>query len=395
MSRRRLPAAPLGAQAPVEPASEARRAILQLPPGVLPALVPHQTPLAPEAAGPSGSGASSPQPHLRPHPRRLGRHVRRIYGRHALIFFALLFLLAGAAIIKLSGDRWLANTIRAQQPATQAAAPGISGLNIKLPAAELDTKLKAVTGQPAVITVGEKPVNIPADKIRDWLGISHNKDKSEYYLRVKTDVIAASLLDIANQHIKPPVDQVTATHDGVAEVIVAGKNGVGLVNPDDLKIQAGHAAKTLLDGKGLQFYAPTQTQAFATLTPADFDKLIEVDIVTKQMYLYEKGKLAYHYPISAGAPETPTPIGQYKIYAKLTSQDMSGLNADGSPYFQPRVRWVNYFLRGGYAIHGNYWRPTSWFGNINSSHGCVSLPDYQAKVVYDWAPIGTTIITHY
>jgi lipoprotein-anchoring transpeptidase ErfK/SrfK len=74
---------------------------------------------------------------------------------------------------------------------------------------------------------------------------------------------------------------------------------------------------------------------------------------------------------------------------------MKGFNADGTKYLQPHVHWINYFLPGGYAVHGNYWRPLSWFGNINSSHGCVSLPDDQAQWVYNWAPIGTTVITHY
>jgi lipoprotein-anchoring transpeptidase ErfK/SrfK len=113
------------------------------------------------------------------------------------------------------------------------------------------------------------------------------------------------------------------------------------------------------------------------------------------MYLYQNGQLYKSYPISAGAPETPTPIGQFKTFSKLATQDMRGYNANGTKYFQPHVHWISYFLPGGYAIHGNYWRPQSWFGNINSSHGCVSLPDAQAKEVYDWTPVGTTIITHY
>jgi lipoprotein-anchoring transpeptidase ErfK/SrfK len=112
------------------------------------------------------------------------------------------------------------------------------------------------------------------------------------------------------------------------------------------------------------------------------------------MYLYDNGHLTRSYPISAGAQLTPTPLGQFKIYSKLAIQDMKGFNADGSKYLQPNVRWINYFLPGGYAVHGNYWRPNSWFGAINSSHGCVSLPDWQAKQVFDWAPLGTTVITH-
>ncbi|MEK7059829.1 MAG: L,D-transpeptidase, partial [Patescibacteria group bacterium] len=81
------------------------------------------------------------------------------------------------------------------------------------------------------------------------------------------------------------------------------------------------------------------------------------------------------------------------IYAKHAQQDMRGNNVDGSRYFQPHVRWINYFYKD-YAIHGNYWRPLSYFGNINSSHGCVSLVDGEAEWIYAWASIGTPVIVH-
>jgi lipoprotein-anchoring transpeptidase ErfK/SrfK len=111
------------------------------------------------------------------------------------------------------------------------------------------------------------------------------------------------------------------------------------------------------------------------------------------MYAYEGTTLVRTFLISAGAPATPTVIGQYKIYSKYISQDMRGANVDGSSYFQPNVPYVLYFY-GGYAIHGNYWRPTSWFGNINSSHGCLGVTPDDGAWIFDWAPIGTPVITH-
>jgi lipoprotein-anchoring transpeptidase ErfK/SrfK len=72
---------------------------------------------------------------------------------------------------------------------------------------------------------------------------------------------------------------------------------------------------------------------------------------------------------------------------------MSGFNPDGTKYLQPHVQWINYFY-GGDAVHAVYWHPLSWFGAINSSHGCVGVSTDDGKWVYDWAPIGTTVITH-
>ncbi len=107
----------------------------------------------------------------------------------------------------------------------------------------------------------------------------------------------------------------------------------------------------------------------------------------------KKSNLVRTELISAGEPASPTVTGQFAIYSKYGQQDMRGNNVDGSRYFQPHVRWISYFYKD-YAIHGNYWRPLSYFGNINSSHGCVSMVDSEAEVIYNWAPVGTPVIVH-
>ena len=53
--------------------------------------------------------------------------------------------------------------------------------------------------------------------------------------------------------------------------------------------------------------------------------------------------------------------------------------------------WTSFFHRG-YALHGAPWR--SSFG-YSGSHGCVNLPVAVAKWVYDFAPIGTPVTTHF
>jgi lipoprotein-anchoring transpeptidase ErfK/SrfK len=77
----------------------------------------------------------------------------------------------------------------------------------------------------------------------------------------------------------------------------------------------------------------------------------------------------------------------------MTKKTMTGPNADGTRYVQPNVPWVNFFYKD-YAIHGNYWRPNSYFGNINSSHGCVGVTPGEGAWVYNWAPVGTTVVVH-
>jgi lipoprotein-anchoring transpeptidase ErfK/SrfK len=316
--------------------------------------------------------------------------------RHSLATFAFLLLLIGVAGIQVGSQYWSARVLSRVKPAVPLKTNHrvIAGLNSSVPTEQLQTRLATITHQPTTLTVGDKTAPISPDTIKSWLQITPGAHGSEQYIHIKADTIGKSLTALAEKYAKSPHDQVTVTHDGVSQVVVAGANGARLSDPATLSAQANTIAKTLMDAKGMQFGTPLETVPFQAVTPAAFSKMIEVNVVTKQMYLYDNGQLSRTYPISAGAPVTPTPLGQYKIYSKFAVQDMKGFNPDGSKYFQPHVHWINYFLPGGYAVHGNYWRPLDWFGVINSSHGCVSLPDDQAKQVYDWAPIGTTVITH-
>ena len=124
---------------------------------------------------------------------------------------------------------------------------------------------------------------------------------------------------------------------------------------------------------------------------AEGEKWIDVNLSNHTMTAYEGGR-AVIGPVSMvdGASATPTATGTYKVYLKYAKQTMRGENADGTNYEAPDVPWVTYWHRG-YALHGAPWRDS--FG-YTGSHGCVNLPVDVAKRVYDFAPIGTTVVSH-
>jgi lipoprotein-anchoring transpeptidase ErfK/SrfK len=344
-------------------------------------------------AGVSLAGVSeklSPEP--QPHASRL----LNLLHQYSLAIFALLFLAVGSAGIAVGGRYWSSHVLSQIKPAVALSTKvrTIAGLNLTIPASDLQAKLQTIENQPAALTVGTQTIPVGADTIRSWLQVTPNADKSQYYVRIKAGTMAASLNQLANQFVKAPVNQVTVTEAGVNRVVVGGRDGTSLTDPKSLTTQSAQVAKTVMNSKGLQFNTPLQTVPFQAVTPAAFDKLLDVNVVTHQMYAYQAGQLVNTFAVSAGAPATPTNIGQFKIYAKYAVQDMRGFNPNGTKYFQPHVPWVNYFS-GGDAVHGNYWRPASVFGTVNTSHGCVSLPVSQAAWVYNWAPIGTTVITHF
>lgn len=327
----------------------------------------------------------------------LPRMLFELFHRYTFITFSILLLIVGGTGVKVAGSFQAARIETNSKPviALSAKAPTITGLNSTVSADQTSAKLLMINGQPATLTVGDQTEPISPETIKSWLQITPSKDRTQNYIHINARVIENSLVELANKHARAPVDQVTATHpDGSSLVIVSGKNGAKLTDPSNLKAQATAIAKNLMDSKGFQASTPLEIVPFAAVTPATFGKLIEVNVSTKQMWVWDGGAVTRTFLISAGAPQTPTPIGQYKIFSKLPVQDMKGFNANGTKYFQPHVRWINYFLPGGYAVHGNYWRPVTAFGTTNTSHGCVSLPDTDAKWVYDFAPLGTTVITH-
>lgn len=331
---------------------------------------------------------------------RPSKHHRRSFWQwlqhHWLGVFGVLFLLVGAASIQLANIYWSAPfAIEAPAKSSKVVVPAVpkKGPNAIIKTAEAEAFINKITAQPINISVNGKNIAVNAETIKSWLQITADKKTGVTYVHVNQHAVDEAIAGAGVPYIKQPTDQIVMTlAGGYTRVLTPGRDGTKIGDTSALSTSLG---SQLLSGKGMNMTLPVITEKFGVAQASTISKMIEVNVSTKQMYLYQNGQLYKQYPISAGAPETPTPIGQFKIYQKLTIQDMRDYNVNGTQYYQPNVRWVNYFLPGGYAIHGNYWRPLSWFGAINSSHGCVSLPDIQAKEVYDWAPIGTTVITHY
>lgn len=321
--------------------------------------------------------------------------VISFYHRNTFIIIAVSALIIGASAIKLGGAYWSARTVSLSSDTAQisTSAKPVAGFNLTVPAADFQSKLKSITAQPVTLSVGQYSEKLDTNFVKSWLQISASKDRSEYYIHVNEAAMANSLAKEAGTYARAPVNQVTVNEDGRSVVAIAGQDGRALSDPNGLKIQADDAAKNVLGAKGLQFSTPLKGQSFKAVTPTAFGKLLVGNVTTKKLWAYQNGKLVNSWLSSDGKPSTPTPLGEFHIYAKFTVQDMRGTNADGSTYYQPAVPWVNYFYEGS-AVHGVYWHPLSWFGAINSSHGCIGLPVDEAKWVFDWAPIGTTVIVN-
>ncbi|QRV02929.1 L,D-transpeptidase family protein [Arcanobacterium phocisimile] len=129
---------------------------------------------------------------------------------------------------------------------------------------------------------------------------------------------------------------------------------------------------------------------------AEGEKWIDVNLSNFTVMGYE-GATAVKGPIPliAGAAETPTITGTFNIWHKTPSQTMRGTNVDGTRYETPGVPWIMYF-QGDFAIHGAPWRRSFGYdAGEYGSHGCVNVSVSDAKSLYDWAPKGTVVVSHY
>ncbi len=113
---------------------------------------------------------------------------------------------------------------------------------------------------------------------------------------------------------------------------------------------------------------------------------IDVDLSQQRLYAYEGDTLVNSFIVSTGTWQTPTVTGEFKVWIKLRSSDMSGPG-----YYLPDVPFVMYFYKD-YGIHGTYWHNN--FGTP-MSHGCVNLTIADAEWIYNFSSVGTVVNVHY
>jgi len=133
------------------------------------------------------------------------------------------------------------------------------------------------------------------------------------------------------------------------------------------------------------------------------DKRIVVDLEEQYMVAYENNEVVFEWEISSGVATAPTSPGIYQI-----------LNKDEVAYGSSNTlcddvtlicgQWEMNWFMGIYEVvpglvngfHGAVLLPNGTYlggGSVGfpTTFGCVMSPDDQAKMLYDWAEIGTVV----
>ena len=103
---------------------------------------------------------------------------------------------------------------------------------------------------------------------------------------------------------------------------------------------------------------------------------VEVDISRQVMALAAHRKAQYTFPVSTGAPGTPTIRGHFRFYRREP-----GYNSHGMYY--------SVYFQGGYATHG--YDPVPPYP---ASHGCIRNPIPDSVFIYKWIRLGMSIYVY-
>ena len=124
-------------------------------------------------------------------------------------------------------------------------------------------------------------------------------------------------------------------------------------------------------------------------------KRIEIDISSQRFYAYHGDRLIYNFPTSTGLPGRDTAVGHFKVQSKIPMA-YSSIWRLNMPY------WLGIYYVGRVenGIHALPIRPDGsvmWGGLLGqkASYGCVILSTYAARIIYEWADIGTPVDIHY
>jgi len=124
-------------------------------------------------------------------------------------------------------------------------------------------------------------------------------------------------------------------------------------------------------------------------------KRIEIDISRQRFYAWEGDTLVYNFPTSTGLPGRDTAAGHYQVLDKIPMA-YSSIWRLQMPYWLG-IYWVGNVENGIHALPIRPDGSVMWGGLLGqrASYGCVILSTSAARLIYNWADIGTPVDIHY
>ncbi len=125
--------------------------------------------------------------------------------------------------------------------------------------------------------------------------------------------------------------------------------------------------------------------------PTGVGKLVVVSLSQQHLYAYEGDQLIYSFVASTGAAPYYTRAGEFRIQSKIPRAYGSTWNI-WMPYWLG-IYWAGSTENGIHALPELPNGQILWAGYLGSpvSYGCVVLGTQEARLLYDWVEIGTSV----
>lgn len=151
--------------------------------------------------------------------------------------------------------------------------------------------------------------------------------------------------------------------------------------------------EAILSGED-QELKPVYYQEAASYSAHDYgDTYVEINLTAQHLFLYENGKMIMESDFVSGRPSIKnTPTGVYGVTYKERAHTMVGDATDS--YRVETSFWLPF--AGNVGMHDATWR--NQFGaelyKTGGSHGCVNLPYFAAKKIYETVSKDTPVICY-
>ncbi|MEU7164715.1 Ig-like domain-containing protein [Streptomyces morookaense] len=119
------------------------------------------------------------------------------------------------------------------------------------------------------------------------------------------------------------------------------------------------------------------------------DRKAVIDVPSHQLTMYEDGKEVGSVMGSAGSPEAPTRGGIHTVRSKASDEVMESSTIGYGDQWSLPSKWVTHMTASGTFLHSAPWNKS--IGVVNNSHGCFGMTTEDAKKVYDFLSIGSTV----
>ncbi len=130
----------------------------------------------------------------------------------------------------------------------------------------------------------------------------------------------------------------------------------------------------------------------AASAPVATERRIVVSIPDRALAVVENGRVVLRFRVSVGAPESPSPAGEYRVINRVTNPVYyhPGEVIPAGPDNPVGPRWIGLNIKG-YGIHGT--NEPRLIGR-DVSHGCIRLRNRDVKKLFARVRVGDVVELH-